>query len=75
MLGDKPILPWYCMCLEGAIPRKTISAKWLRHFNELTVGETAAPAGLFAGERGGGRNATVQLGWIIEMTRHVDARV
>jgi hypothetical protein len=38
--------------------RITISAEWLRHFNSLAVGETAAPAGFFAGERGGGRNAT-----------------
>jgi hypothetical protein len=27
-----------------ALSRETISAKWLRHFNNLAVGETAAPA-------------------------------
>jgi hypothetical protein len=42
----------------SALPRETILAKWLRHFSNLAVGETAAPAGFFAGERGGGRNAT-----------------
>jgi len=41
----------------GVLPRVTILAEWLRHFNDLEVGETAAPACFFAGERGGGRNA------------------
>jgi hypothetical protein len=41
------------MCSGGSLPRETILAKWLRHFNNLAVGETAAPAGFFAGERGG----------------------
>jgi hypothetical protein len=40
-----------------ALTRETILAEWLRHFSDLAVGETAAPAGFFAGERGGGRNA------------------
>jgi hypothetical protein len=43
---------------RGALPRETIFAEWLRHFNNLAVGETAAPTGFFAGERGGGRNAS-----------------
>jgi hypothetical protein len=29
---------------EGVLPRVTILAEWLRHFNGLEVGETAAPA-------------------------------
>jgi len=45
------------LCSEGALSRETILAEWLHHFNNLAVGETAAPAGLCAGERGGGRNA------------------
>jgi len=28
----------------GGLPRVTILAEWFRHFNDLTVGETAAPA-------------------------------
>jgi len=32
------------MCSENALPRVTILAEWLRHFNVLAVGETAAPA-------------------------------
>jgi len=32
------------VCLRGVLFRVTILAKWLRHFNNLTVGETAAPA-------------------------------
>jgi hypothetical protein len=35
----------------GVLPRVTILAEWLRHFNDLEVGETAAPAYFFAGER------------------------
>jgi hypothetical protein len=32
------------MCSGGVLPRVTILAEWLRHFNDLAVGETAAPA-------------------------------
>ena len=32
------------MCSQGVRPRKTISAEWLRYFNDLAVGETAATA-------------------------------
>ena len=28
----------------GGLPRVTILAEWIRHFNDLAVGETAAPA-------------------------------
>ena len=31
-------------CSGGALPRVTILAEWLRYFNALAVGETAAPA-------------------------------
>ena len=31
-------------CSRGVLPRVTILAEWLRHFNDLAVGETAAPA-------------------------------
>ena len=43
MLGDKPILPWYRICPRGDLPRETISAKWLRYFNELAVGGARLP--------------------------------
>jgi len=33
-----------CTCSRGLLPRVTILAEWLRHFNDLAVGETAAPA-------------------------------
>jgi hypothetical protein len=42
---------------RDALPRVAILSVWLRYFNDLAVGETAAPRMLFAGERGGGRNA------------------
>ena len=32
------------MCSRGLFPRITILAEWLRHFNDLAVGETATPA-------------------------------
>ena len=48
---------FFCAYSGGVLPRATILAEWLRHFNDLEVGETAAPACFFAGERGGGRNA------------------
>ena len=32
------------MCSGGALSRVTILVEWLRHFNNLAVGETAAPA-------------------------------
>jgi len=32
------------VCSQGLLPRETILAEWLRHFNGLAVGETAAPA-------------------------------
>jgi hypothetical protein len=38
-------------CSGGTLPRETILAKWLRHFSNLAVRETAAPAGFIAGER------------------------
>jgi len=31
-------------CSGGALLRVTILAEWLRYFNDLAVGETAAPA-------------------------------
>jgi len=31
-------------CSGGALLRETILAEWLRYFNDLAVGETAAPA-------------------------------
>jgi hypothetical protein len=31
-------------CSGGALSRVTILAEWLRYFNHLAVGETAAPA-------------------------------
>ena len=34
----------YGTCSGGVLPRVTILAEWLRHFNDLAVGETAAPA-------------------------------
>jgi len=30
--------------VPSALPRVTILAEWVRHFNDLAVGETAAPA-------------------------------
>jgi len=33
-----------CMCSRGVPSRLTILAEWLRHFIDLAVGETAAPA-------------------------------
>ncbi len=33
-----------CQCKQGVLFRITILAEWLRHFNDLAVGETAAPA-------------------------------
>jgi len=33
-----------CTCSGGALSRVTILAEWLRYFNDLAVGETAAPA-------------------------------
>ena len=33
-----------CTGSHGLLPRITILAEWLRHFNDLAVGETAAPA-------------------------------
>jgi hypothetical protein len=47
-----------CVCSQGLLSRVTILAEWLCHFNDLAVGETAFSRELFAGERGGGRNAT-----------------
>jgi hypothetical protein len=32
-----------CVCSRGVLSRLTILAKWLRHFSDLAVGETAAP--------------------------------
>jgi len=34
----------FCTCSRGVLYRVTILAEWLRHINDLTVGETAAPA-------------------------------
>ena len=31
-------------CSGGALLRETILAEWLRYFNDLAAGETAAPA-------------------------------
>jgi len=39
-----PLIPMCRMCSRGVLSRLTILAKWLRHFNDLAVGETAAPA-------------------------------
>ena len=33
-----------CMYSWGGLPRVTIRLEWLRYFNDLAVGETAAPA-------------------------------
>jgi len=33
-----------CKCSWGVLFRVTILAEWLRHFTDLAVGETAAPA-------------------------------
>ena len=33
-----------CMDSRGVLFRATTLAEWLRHFNDLAVGETAAPA-------------------------------
>jgi hypothetical protein len=41
----------------GALPRATILAEWLRYFNDLAVGETAAPACFLRENAKGGRNA------------------
>jgi len=41
MSSDKRI---GCMCLRGVLLRGTTLAEWLRYFNVLAVGETAAPA-------------------------------
>ena len=38
-----PLIHMCCMCLWGVLFRVTILAEWLRHFNDLAVGETAAP--------------------------------
>jgi hypothetical protein len=32
------------LLFRGAFPRVAIFAEWLRYFNDLAVGETAAPA-------------------------------
>jgi hypothetical protein len=42
---------------RGTLPRVTRLAEWLCYFNVLAVEETAFSSMLFAGERGGGRNA------------------
>ncbi len=34
----------YRTCSGSALSRVTILAEWLRYFNDLAVGETAAPA-------------------------------
>ena len=47
-------------------------AEWLRYFNDLAVGETAAPA-WFSRENAEGAEIPPLLSH--EMTRHVDARV
>ena len=41
----------------GLFLRITILTEWLRHFNDLSVGDRGSSK-LFAGERGGGRDAT-----------------
>jgi hypothetical protein len=57
-------------CSRGLLPRVPILAKWLRHFNDLAVGETAAPA-WFSRENAEGAGMPPLLS-VIEMTRHVD---
>ena len=39
-----PLIHVYCVCSRSALFRVTILAEWLRHFIDLAVGETAAPA-------------------------------
>jgi hypothetical protein len=39
-----PLIHMCCMCSRGVLSRVRILAEWLRHFNGLTVGATAAPA-------------------------------
>jgi hypothetical protein len=44
---DQPLIYGFFRCTcsgGGTLSRGTISAEWLRHFNNLAVGETAAPA-------------------------------
>jgi len=60
------------VCSGGLLPRVTILAEWLRHFNDLAVGETAAPA-CFSRENAEGAGMPPLLN--IEMTRHVDTGV
>jgi hypothetical protein len=47
-----------CTCSGGALSRVTLLAEWLRYFNDLAVGGDRGSRMFFAGERGGGRNAT-----------------
>ena len=56
----------------GVVPRIRTLTEWLRHFNDLSVGETAAPA-RFSQENAEGEGMPPLL--VIKMTRHVVARV
>jgi hypothetical protein len=61
-----------CKCSRGVLFRVTILTEWLRHFNDLAVGETAAPA-CFSRENSEGAGMPPLLSR--EMTSHVDTRV
>jgi len=44
ILPKSHIIEFRWCCSRGLLSRVTILAKWLCHFNDLAVGETAAPA-------------------------------
>ena len=64
-----------CKCSRGLLPRVTILPEWLRHFNDLAVEETAAPACFSRENAEGAGMPPSRLGRIIEMTSHLDAGV
>jgi hypothetical protein len=63
------------MCSWVVLFRETILAEWLRHFNDLAVGETAATANFSRENAEGAGMPPSRQGGIIEMTRHVDTEV
>jgi hypothetical protein len=60
---------------RDALPRVAILSEWLRYFNDLAVGETAAPACFSRENAEGAGMPPSRQGGIIEITRHIDTRV
>jgi len=57
-----------CVCLRAVLFRVTILADWRRHFNNLAVGETAAPA-CFSRENAEGAGMPPLLSFRNDQTR------